>query len=88
MRYDAYGRAVPEVGDKLAFKDMVLTDPDALRDPNADPSGLAQLAKERWIHGVCVGVNENNGEVTTVSVQAPDGIVTVLGSDAWKISDL
>jgi hypothetical protein len=84
MRYERGGQRVPEIGDGLAFKKLVLTDQHALDDPNGDPSGLAGLAEERWMHGECTGVHPDG----TVSIKTPDGTVTVLSAEHCYVSDL
>ena len=89
MTFDERGRAVPEAGDKLCYQTKVVTDPAALSDPNVVvPAGLAELAEDRWLHGVCVGVYQREGEFHSVCILTPDEIVHVVGRDCWRFSDL
>ena len=90
MRFDERGRAVPEVGDRLCYLTKVVTDPNASSDlPSVVvPVELAESAEDRWVHGVCVEVYQREGDVHSICIRTPDGIVHVVGRDAWRLSDL
>jgi hypothetical protein len=89
LKFDERGRAVPEAGDKLCYQTKVVTDPSASSYPSVFvPTELAELAEDRWVHGVCVGVYQREGEVHSVCIRTPDGIVHVVGRDCWRFSDL
>jgi hypothetical protein len=95
LTFDERGRAQPEAGDRLCYQTKVVTAPSAVADPSASsypsvvvPAGLAELAEDRWVHGVCAGVYQREGEVHSVCIRTPDGVVHVIGRDCWRISDL
>jgi hypothetical protein len=89
LTFDERGRTVPEAGDKLCYQTKVLTGPSASSAPKVVvQTGLAELAEDRWVHGVCVGVYQREGEVHSVCIRTPDEIVHVVGRDCWRFSDL
>ena len=89
LTFDERGRAVPEAGDRLCYQTKVVTDPSASSHPSVVVlSGMEDLAEDRWVHGVCVGVYQREGEVHSVCIRTPDGIVHVVGRDCWRFSDL
>jgi hypothetical protein len=90
LTFDEQGRAVPEAGDKLCYQTKVVTDPIAASSaPKVIvPTGLVGSAEDRWVHGVCIGVYQREGEVHSVCIRTPDGIVHVVGRDTWRFSDV
>lgn len=90
MGVDARGRRMPVVGDGLCYETrVVVTGPPALDTPRVVvPAERAGEAELRWVHGVCVGVYQRDGNVQSVCIRTPDGVVHVIGRDDWRFSDL